>query len=224
MREEARRGHEDRKTLNIWQMNLNKLLTAQHAVLFAIWGDIDVLCIQEPYFDFNKNSRATQLWRPVYPKGHDKRATGKTRAITLVSRQIATSTWRRIDVESTDVVGISIEMAERTVRIFNVYNDGNHSRSIRALDFYLRSVEGRRQRGRNGADIWVGDFNRHHPMWDHPRNGHLFTRANLNAAEELIAMVTRHRMVMTLRLGVPTLEAMSTKNQRDLTTFLLLII
>lgn len=98
------------------------------------------------------------------------------------------------------------------VRIFNVYNDGTHSRSIRALDFYLRSAAGRGQQGRNGADIWVGDFNRHHPMWDHPSNGHLFMRANLEAAEEMITILNRHRMVMALRPGVPTLEAMSTKN------------
>lgn len=106
------RDHEERKTLSIWQINMNKSLNAQHAALFALRGDIDVLCIQEPYFDFNKKSRATQLWRPVYPKGHDEKEVGKTRAITLVNRRIATSAWKRVDVESTDVVGISIETAE----------------------------------------------------------------------------------------------------------------
>ncbi|KNZ77457.1 Putative 115 kDa protein in type-1 retrotransposable element R1DM [Termitomyces sp. J132] len=134
------------------------------------------------------------------------------RVVMMVNKNIATDRWKRLNIESLDVVGISIETEERTVRIFNIYNDCDHSRSVRALDFYLRSAEGRRTRGRNTADIWVGDFNRHHPMWDEPRNAHLFTRRNVDAAEELIAMVTRHRMNMVLRPYVPTLRAKSMKN------------
>ena len=50
-----------------------------------------------------------------------------------------------------------------------------HPRSMRAVKHFINSAEGRRTRGRNGADIWVGDFNRHYPMWDDLKNGHLFT-------------------------------------------------
>ncbi|KNZ74446.1 hypothetical protein J132_06958, partial [Termitomyces sp. J132] len=198
--------------LVIWQQNLDKSLTAQHAMLNTLERGTDVVCLQEPYFDFNKKSRATQIWRPVYPKLHDEDNTDKTRVVMMVNKNIATDRWKRLNIESLDVVGISIETEERTVRIFNIYNDCDHSRSVRALDFYLRSAEGRRTRGRNTADIWVGDFNRHHPMWDEPHNAHLFTRRNIDAAEELIAMVTRHRMNMVLRPYVLTLRAKSTKN------------
>ncbi|KNZ80052.1 hypothetical protein J132_07932, partial [Termitomyces sp. J132] len=86
------------------------------------------------------------------------------RALTLISRRIVTNRWKRMDVESTDVVGISIKIEEKTVRIFNIYNDREHSRSTRALDFYLRSAEEWRQKGRNRADVWVRHFNQHHPM------------------------------------------------------------
>ena len=33
--------------------------------------------------------------------------------------------------------------------------------------------------------IWLGDFNRHHPMWDEERHAHLFTRAALEVAQLL---------------------------------------
>ncbi|KNZ75215.1 hypothetical protein J132_03936, partial [Termitomyces sp. J132] len=199
-------------TLKVWQLNMNKLLMAQHTALCVLGDNIDIVCIQELYFDFNKKLRATQLWWPVYPKGHDEKDIDRTRALMLMSRRIVTNTWRRVDIKSTDMVGISIKMGERTVRVFNVYNNGEHSRSTHALNFYLRSMQEQRQRGRNEADIWVGDFNCYHSMWEDPRNSHLFTRRNLDAVEELIAMLTRHRMIMALWLGMPTLESMSTKN------------
>lgn len=71
----------------------------------------------------------------------------------LVSRRIATDSWRRLDMESKDVVGISLETADKTVHIFNIYNDREHLRSICTLNFYLRSAEGRRSRERGMVDI-----------------------------------------------------------------------
>jgi len=56
------------------------------------------------------------------------------------------------------------------------------------------------------GDIWLGDFNRHHPMWDDDRNVGLFTRANLDAAEGLIELVANHGMEMTLPKGIPTIK------------------
>lgn len=201
-----------RDRLTIWQQNVNKSLITQHAVLAAMNDDIDILCLQEPYYDFNKKSRATQKWRPVYPRNHKENEAQKSRTVMLVSRRLATDAWTRLNVESVDVVAIRLETSERTLRIFNIYNAGEHSGSLRAVERFINSAEGRRTRGRNCADIWVGDFNRHHPMWDDPRNGHLFTRQNLNAAEDLINLLTANRMVMTLRPRVPTLEAKNTKN------------
>lgn len=49
-------------------------------------------------------------------------------------------------------------------------------------------------------------------MWDHPRNMHLFTRANLNTVEKIIAMIAQYGMTMTLRPHIATLYAKNTKN------------
>ena len=45
------------------------------------------------------------------------------------------------------------------------------------------------------------------------RNHHLFTRRNLEVAGRLLDLVARHNMVMALPAGLPTLEAMATKNR-----------
>ncbi|KIJ39724.1 hypothetical protein M422DRAFT_174834, partial [Sphaerobolus stellatus SS14] len=60
--------------------------------------------------------------------------------------------------------------------------------------------------------MWVGDFNRHHPLWDEDRNNHLFSRANLDAAQTRIDLVVTHGMYMALPKDIPTLEALATKN------------
>ncbi|TFK22650.1 hypothetical protein FA15DRAFT_595713, partial [Coprinopsis marcescibilis] len=55
-------------------------------------------------------------------------------------------------------------------------------------------------------DVWLGDFNRHHPMWDRDEDQCLFFRRNLDDAEVLIDMVTEWGMEMTLPRGIPTLK------------------
>lgn len=46
--------------------------------------------------------------------------------------------------------------------------------------------------------VWLGDFNRHHPMWDKERNAHLFTRENLDRAQKLLDLLTMYDMRMAL--------------------------
>ena len=58
----------------------------------------------------------------------------------------------------------------------------------------------------------MGDFNRHHPLWDEPRNAHLFTRDNLNLTQPLLNMLERHNMKIVLPPFIPTLQAHSTGN------------
>ena len=60
--------------------------------------------------------------------------------------------------------------------------------------------------------MWIGDFNRHHPLWDEARNAHLFTRENLDLTQPLLNMLGRHNMKMALPAFIPTLRSHSTKN------------
>jgi Endonuclease-reverse transcriptase len=89
-----------------------------------------------------------------------------------------------------------------------------HSNSIRAIQRHLQrqaAERGTQERDMEGM-IWLGDFNRHHPMWDELRNSHLFTRANQDKVQTLLDAIAEHDLHMVLPKEVPTLKAMATGN------------
>jgi hypothetical protein len=105
-----------------------------------------------------------------------------------------------VAVNSPDVVAFKISNGAQNITIYNVYNDCEHSNTIHMLvDHFALNQNPHRN------VLLLGDFNRHHPMWDEERNGHLFTNANLDAAEELIELVADNRMEMALPKNIPTL-------------------
>jgi hypothetical protein len=60
--------------------------------------------------------------------------------------------------------------------------------------------------------IWLGDFNRHHPLWESERNSHLLKAPDLRKAQPLIDLIADHSMFMPLPKDLPTLQALNTKN------------
>ena len=78
----------------------------------------------------------------------------------------------------------------------------------------MRSREDGARRGTRGREcvVWLGDFNRHHTLWDEERNAHLFTKMALEATQPLLDMISRYDMQMALLKDIPTLEACATKN------------
>jgi hypothetical protein len=57
--------------------------------------------------------------------------------------------------------------------------------------------------------LWMGDFNRHHPLWEELRNQHLF---NYTAAQPLIDLIADYGMIQLLPCGLPTLQALCSGN------------
>src|SRR5882724_410543 len=66
--------------------------------------------------------------------------------------------------------------------------------------------------GHAEQEIWVSDFNLHHPLWDEECNCHLFTRGNLEKSQVLIDMITELNFQMALPKDIPTLQALATSN------------
>jgi len=62
------------------------------------------------------------------------------------------------------------------------------------------------EHSKDGAahQIWLGDFNRHHPYWDDPRDSRLFTDAAMAAAESLIEVVAKAGLELALPSSIPT--------------------
>lgn len=76
---------------------------------------------------------------------------------------------------------------------------------------YLKSTGDQPEGGEDIRMVWIGDFNRHSPMWDDPKNNQIFTSGANKKAVRLLAMVAKWVMVMALPAGLPTLEHSSSK-------------
>src|SRR5271154_6307781 len=196
--------------INIWQQNTRKSLTVQLATLHSVEDKYDIICIQEPYFDFQSLSRATGVWTSVYPSGFSRAKDGPhPRALTLIHTRISTNCWVQVPVDSVDIVAVQFTSDKGVLNVYNIYNDCSHSNTIRKLDGHManRAVA---QPGPLGADtaigdVWLGDFNRHNPWWEDPSNSRLFTNRNLNEAQILNDLLSDYDMDLALPQYTPTI-------------------
>src|SRR5271168_3360260 len=196
--------------INIWQQNTRKSLTVQLATLHSVEDKYDVICFQEPYFDFQSLSRATGVWTSVYPTNFDRSTDSPApRALTLIHTRISTNCWVQIPVDSTDIVAIQFSGDKGTLNVYNIYNDCSHSDTIRTLGRHLAARVGT-QAGVRGdvvgiVDVWLGDFNRHNPWWEDPKNSRLFTNRNVDEAQILIDLLSDYDMDLALPQFIPTI-------------------
>ena len=90
---------------------------------------------------------------------------------------------------------LAIQVTDQSFKltIYNIYSDCNNLDAINLLGSHLSSL----LRGPGAAGttyrLWCSDFNRHHPMWDDDRNGHLFTSRALEDALKLLTLVADTR-------------------------------
>ena len=99
-----------------------------------------------------------------------------------------------------------------TCTLINIYNDCKHNETIKELGKYLETNIRQVIPSAHDHMIWLGDFNRHHPLWEEERNNHLLTNQYLDHAQPLLELIADDGMIMTLPKDNPTLEASSTKN------------
>ncbi|KAF9072277.1 hypothetical protein BDP27DRAFT_1180695, partial [Rhodocollybia butyracea] len=95
----------------------------------------DVICIQEPWTDHFGNARHSFRWDIIYPTSR-LRLGNKTilRSIILINRKLSSNSWRQIEVPDTnDVTAIQMSGNFGRLTIFNIYNDGTHSRTLTLL-------------------------------------------------------------------------------------------
>ena len=191
--------------LRIRQQNINHAEAAcQDTINGNLHEHFDILALQEPYIDFLGKTRATHKWRVIYPSSKDTDPS-PVRSTLLVNTALDTNTWRQLDFPSNDVTVIQLSGPYGKITIFNIYNSLRHQDTIRKLRTYLD--ENARSIRPTGSDhvIWLGDFNRHHPMWEDLANAHLFIGANGEEyAEPLLELIAEHGMEQTLPRGLHT--------------------
>lgn len=175
-------------------------------------GEDNILGIQEPGFNFRPQMRSTREWTVVYPKRHNESQRKVMRALIMMNKALDSSSWRQFPVELMDAAAVEVVGVFGKLRIFSIYNNQQDDASIYAVDTYLESPEARLEDSEDIQMIWMGDFNRHSPMWDDPRNTQLFMLSANEMAVRLLAVVSKWAMEMALPAGLLTLEHSSSKS------------
>ena len=193
--------------INIWQQNVNKLPTCQHDLLSSnklTSMNIDIVAIQEPAL-INNRPIASREWISVYPMTHANNPE-KTRSLTLIQAQISTDNWNQLDFPSSDVMVVQFSSTWGKLMIFNIYNEGECNSTINLLTKYQKDNQSSLDNSCDGDahQIWLGDFNRHHPYWDDPSDLRLFTGTAIVVAESLIEVVAEAGLDMVLPSSIAT--------------------
>ncbi|KAJ6468904.1 Endonuclease/exonuclease/phosphatase [Mycena sanguinolenta] len=172
--------------MRIWQQNLDRGLENQHELIDVLRNEGCLLVVlQEPYVGPGAWTRADAQWRVVYPTPHREREV-RTRAVSLVNVSLPTDSWSQMQINSLDMVAIEFRGEFGTLRVMNIYNNGNHDESLRALRDFMREARRSTLHGGPVYYLWLGDFNRHSALWDEIRNSHLFTAEAARAVAPLL--------------------------------------
>ncbi|PBK79805.1 hypothetical protein ARMGADRAFT_897149, partial [Armillaria gallica] len=94
----------------------------------------DILCEQEPYIDLYGNAKSNSKWEMVYPSLQHSERSGPVWAVTLINKGISTNSWEQLHFPSNNVVVIQVCGSWGRLTIFNIYNDGTHSRTLEKLE------------------------------------------------------------------------------------------
>ena len=202
---------ERNKPLRFWQQNVNKSLISQLDLLNNTDSKLyDLIFLQEPHTDFLNLTRANHHWTIVYPTCHHT-SPKTTRSVILVSTKISKNKWKQVHVQSNDVTAIELNSDFGNVTFYNIYNACENADTLHLLqNLWLRAHPP--HQNDTSKTVWLGDFNRHHPLWDDPNNLHLFTATNLDAAALLVDLIGTFGMEMPLPAGTPTIETFRTGN------------
>ncbi|QRV86981.1 Reverse transcriptase from transposon X-element protein [Ceratobasidium sp. AG-Ba] len=193
--------------LVIWQMNANKSHIAQ--TLFTQDPDVltaSIVAIQEPCLDKRNLSKPPSRWTSIYPSTHHAPNAPRSRSLLAINPAISSNSWEQLECPCADITAVRLKLVENPITLVNVYNPCDSNASLPFVEALLKNRLAGEQL------IVLGDFNRHHPTWDEDRNAHLFTKANLELAQELLDLASDNDLDMVLPKDIPTLEANSSGN------------
>ena len=118
----------------------------------------------------------------------------------------------QINIVHPDISAIELTTKIGNIQILNIYNDCWNNTTLNIIATFMWNNPPARSATVQTHYIWLGDFNWHHPIWDEPRNSHLFTKSNLDLAQPLLTLLDIYNMKMALPPFIPTLKAHKTGN------------
>ncbi|KAF8221822.1 hypothetical protein L208DRAFT_1325846 [Tricholoma matsutake] len=162
------------RTLCIWQQNVRKSpITQQYVLNSARPEDWDIIALQEPFLDSIGNTKASPYWRVLYPTDHHKDGSDHSYSILLINTNISTDAYTPLDIPCNDITVVHFSGEFSHLSILNIYNDCTHNNNLSALWDFLTSSTALIHPTPQDQMIWLGDFNRHHPLWESEDNHHL---------------------------------------------------
>ena len=194
--------------IRIWQQNARKSIRNTNYILnTADPSKYDLILIQEPWFDHLGKTRGTHNWRIVYPPTiyHDNH--DPIRSIILVNTNLSTNMYTTLDIPCGDISAIRLQGDFGHCSIFNIYNDCTNNNTTTALRNYLTDHRPDALPSPNDHMLWLGDFNRHHPLWEPNNNRHLYNSAEM--INPLLDLITEHNMIIALPPDIPTYETVT---------------
>jgi hypothetical protein len=191
--------------LRIWQQNTHKLQTAQDYVInTARPEDWDVLAIQEPWIDTLGKSHASQYWQIIYPANFYEEGRARIRSILLINTNISMDCYCTLPIFHSDITGVHFKGPNGSLSLINVYNEITNNETTDSLDLFLNTNPLLVRPTLLDHMVWLGNFNRHHPMWEEDANSHLFKSKNV--ISPLLNLLYRHDMLLVLPKSIPTFQ------------------
>jgi ribonuclease HI len=192
--------------LRIWQQNVHKSKTAQDYVLnTANPSDWDVIALQEPWIDKYGNSRGSQFWRVVYPANFYDEGRPRVRSILLINTNLSTDCYISLPILHSDITAVRFRGENGYLSLFNVYNEITNNDTLTCLDSFTDLNTTLIRPTISDCVLWLGDFNRHHPMWEDDANERLFEPEEY--ISPLINLLYKNDMLLSLPKGIPTFQA-----------------
>lgn len=153
------REQKGQSTLQIIQCNIQKGSAKQATLLEkAFASGVDVICVQEPWIDL-KARKTTK--HPRYTMQSPLHSwTERPRVITYIKRGLMADQLFLNDAEHPDICASRIKWESAHFNIFNVYNACPGSQRTNESVNIITSMAPR------GKEIFCGDFNLHHRVWD----------------------------------------------------------
>ena len=103
-----------------------------------------------------------------------------------------------------DITAVCFKGANGFLSIFNIYNEINNNDTLACLDSFSDLNTHIIQPAVSDRILWLGDFNRHHPMWEEDSNKQLFEPDE--TITPLIDLLYKNNMVLALPKGIPMLQ------------------
>jgi Endonuclease-reverse transcriptase len=194
--------------LRIWQQNVHKSKTAQDYILNTTNpSDWDIIAIQEPWINRFGNSRGSQFWRVVYPTNFYAEGCPRICSILLINTNLSTDSYISLPILHSDISAVHFRGENGYLSLFNIYNEITNNDTLTCLDLFTDLNSPLIRPTISNCILWLGDFNRHHLMWEEDSNERLFEPEEYISL--LIDLLYKNDMLLSLLKGIPTFQAPS---------------